>query len=307
MSTIEDIKKLRELTNAGMSDCKNALAEANGDLDKAVDLIKVKGKLIAESRSSKVANEGLCQTCIVRKGDMTFGVLVEVNCQTDFVANSADFKSFVNNFTVSATLATSLGTWTGTPEKFIQTVIDFGHNGEGHAKQLEDLMATTKEKVEVRRVQMYGAAPNEVLGKYIHTNGKLGVLVKLEGEATKEVVELADNIAMHIAAMNPLAVASDSLNQEEVDRQNAIFEEQMKGDNKPPAIKSKILAGKLNKWYTEVCLLNQESVWEEKQTVEQVLAKHSNVKVLSFTRFQVGEGIEKETVDFAEEVMKLSQ
>lgn len=301
MSNTELIRELRALTQAGMKDCKDALEEANWDLQKAIDLVKVKGLNVVDGRSSKVASEG---TLAVSKGD-DFISMVEVNCQTDFVAKNPDFIAFAN--TAAGFVAESVIN----AEDFVPS------QNENLEKKRAELVSTIKENIVIRRwwseVQMSSKAR---VFSYIHSNGKIGVLLTLlaptdEVARSPQFDELGNDLAMQVAAMNPLAVSSDRIESEVLSRQQNIFQTQIQEMNKPQAAHAKIMEGKLRKWYTEVCLLEQESVVHSKMTVGQVLKNFGNsvggeVGVVGFIRAQVGEGIEVQKENYADEVAKLS-
>jgi elongation factor Ts len=299
MSNTDLIKDLRALTQAGMKDCKEALEEAGWDLQKAVDIVKTKGLNIADGRSGRVASDGLV---LITNSDVA-ATMVEVNCQTDFVANSPDFKAFA---------------W-----KTLGAVCDaWNHNREFTVNDVEDarkeLVATTKENVVVRRWWIEEAlAPTVRVFSYLHSNHKIGVILTLQAptvEAVKDArfLALGDDLCMQIAAMNPLAVSSKRLSFTDVARQRAIFETQLQELNKPPATWPKIMEGKMRKWNNEVCLSDQESVLVPKSTVQQVIKSVGSqlggeIEVVNFIRCQVGEGIEKKQDNLAEEVAKLTE
>jgi len=301
MSNTDLIKDLRALTQAGMKDCKEALEEAGWDLQKAVDIVKTKGLNIADGRSGRVAADGL----VLLTNSHVEAAMVEINCQTDFVANSPDFKAFARK---------TLGV-------LCERV---NHNLEFTADLVEDarkeLVATTKENVVVRRWWLEEAlSPTVRIFSYLHSNNKIGVILTLKAPTAEAVQDphflaLGEDLCMQIAAMNPLAVSSERLSFIEVARQRAIFETQLQELNKPPATWPKIMEGKMRKWNTEVCLTEQESVIVPKITVKQVIKNVSTqlggeVEVVSFIRCQVGEGIEvkkESSTDFVNEVAKLS-
>jgi len=300
MSNTDLIKELRALTSAGMKDCKDALEEANWDLQKAVDLVKIKGLNIADGRSGKVAAEG-----IVLYGLLTnAGVMVEVNCQTDFVANSPEFRKFA----MLASVSLSKDFLEGKP---------FQHDSELLETARKDLVAKTKENIVIRRWWIEEAQSSMVrVFSYLHSNQKIGVLISMQAPSetiadSSEFKILGEELAMQIAAMNPLAVSPDRLPTEEQERQKVIFETQLKEANKPEAVWPKIMEGKFRKWNTEVCLLEQESVVLPKTTVKQVIKDvgtklGGEIVVVNFIRCQVGEGIVKKQENLAEEVAKLT-
>lgn len=299
MSNTELIKELRALTQAGMKDCKDALEKADWDLQKAVDIVKVKGLNVVSGREGKVASEGAVTVWHFAEGV----AMAEVNCQTDFVANSPDFKRFVQNVAREVAEATLNG------KTFSTDMVE---------AERQSIVSTTKENVVVRRwwVEQAQASAGAATYSYVHSNGKIGVLLTLLApsvEAAKDLAfrELGEDLAMQVAAMNPLAVAVDRLAPVDLDRQRGIFETQLAELNKPQAAWPKIIDGKFNKWYTDVCLLNQESIVLPKTTVQQVVKNvgtklGGEITVVNFVRCQVGEGIEKKTDNLAEEVAKLS-
>lgn len=287
----ELLRDLRALTQAGMKDCKDALEETQWDLQAAVDVVKAKGLSNTSRNAGKVAAEGRLVIAVNENG----ATMVEVNCQTDFVANAIDFQNFANN--VGATFANlDLFTYDGALPSELEAA-------------RKEVMAVTKENVVVRRWFRVEASPGGAVVSYLHGNAKLGVLVSFEtsNATAPEFIKLADEVAMQIAAMNPVSVSRTEVPQEEVDRQKAIFETQLIELNKPQAAWAKIMDGKFNKWYQDVCLLDQESVIYPKTTVKSQLDTLSKqlgteVKVLSFVRAAVGDGIEKKTDDLAQAV-----
>lgn len=301
MSNTDLIKSLRALTQAGMKDCREALEEAEWDLQKAVDIVKTKGLNIADGRSGRIAAEGI--VIVGSNHDLSVRTLVEVNSQTDFVANSPEFKKF-------ACLVSG---------EFTSSVIDdvtFDSSSEKIEKARKDLVSTTKENIVVRRWYAEQSLSDDVyVFDYVHSNSKLGVLLTVvapseEAVHAPEFLDLGEQLAMQIAAMNPLAVSPDRLSPEEIERQRVIFETQLKELNKPIASWPKIMEGKIRKWNSEVCLLEQESVVVPKNTVRQVISAVETklggpITIVNFIRCQVGEGIETKKDDLAEEVAKL--
>jgi elongation factor Ts len=305
MSNTDLIKELRALTSAGMSDCKKALEESGWDLAAAVDLIKVRGLNIASDRAGRVASEGV----VLAVNSNVIASMIEINCQTDFVANSSDFQNF--------------------SRKTLDVLCDrTNHNLEFSVDLVEDarkaVVASTKENIVVRRWWVEEALDPAVrIFSYIHSNNKIGVLLTLQGPPFTltmdnvsppwnhpDFVQLGEDLAMQIAAMNPLAVSVDRLPPEEVERQKAIFQTQLQELNKPPASWPKIMEGKMAKWQKEVCLLEQESVIVPKTTVAQVIKSVAlklggEIQVVNFVRCQVGEGIEKKQDNLTDEVNKL--
>ncbi len=301
--TASMVKELRERTQAGMSDCKNALVESAGDMEKAVEVILKKGIVKAAARAGRVAAEGEIATWIAPDGKR--GVIIEVNSQTDFVSRGDDFKGFVKavlDVAVKAPKGSDLGaqTYPGT-NKTVDVV-------------RQELVAKTGENCVIRRwASLEAREPTGLVHAYVHAGGKLAVLVHASGPAAKspEVTAFVDNVAMQVAAMNPIVVGRDEITKAAIDKQNEIFAAQLKEEGKPEAAWPKIIEGKLTKWFTEVTLLGQDNVWDPPAgTIDKIrldLGKKlgGDVKVHAFVRFSLGEGIEpppKE--DFAAEVAK---
>jgi elongation factor Ts len=302
------VKELRDRTQAGMSDCKNALVEAEGDMEKAVEVILKKGLAKAASRAGRVAAEGEVATWIA--ADAKRGVMVEVNCQTDFVSRGDDFKGFVKDVLEVATKA---------PKN-----ADLGaQKYPGSDKTVEqvraEMVAKTGENTVVRR---WGALEakggNDIVHAYVHAGGKLAVLVHAEAPDAKnhDFTAFVDNVSMQIAAMNPMVVVRDEIAAASIAKQKEIYEAQMKEEKAAGTLKApeqawpKIIEGKLAKWFTEVTLLAQDNVWDPPAgSIEKIRGEVSKklggeVKIHGFLRFSLGEGIEKKTEDLAAEVAK---
>lgn len=281
MSKTELIKELRNLTQAGMKDCKEALEESNFDLQKAIDVIKVRGLNIVSKLQGRTASEGVI--IVSQGGPCNLSALVEINCQTDFVANSNEFKAFANIVADSLDSVTKLG------HPFTADLVE---------PERVELVAKTKENIIVRRWWVEEALDSKArVFTYVHSNNKIGVLLTLlaateQAAQSPEFTELGNDLVMQVAAMNPVAVSSDRLETEVVARQKAIFETQLTEANKPQAAWPKILDGKFNKWYTDVCLLDQESVVVPKTTIKQVIKNleptFGEVQVVNFVRGEVG-------------------
>ena len=286
-----------------MSDCKNALVEAEGDMEKGVEIILKKGLAKAASRAGRVAAEGEVATWVAPDGKR--GVMVEVNCQTDFASRGETFKSFVANVLEVARKApkgADLGaqTYRGT-DKTVESI-------------RAELVAKTGENMVVRR---WGALEAEkgLVHAYVHAGGKLAVIVHADAPDIKntDFSAFVDNVAMQIAAMNPVVVAREENTQGQIDKQKEIYAAQLKEDGKPEQAWPKITEGKLAKWFTEVTLLGQENVWDPPagniDKLRQELGKKlgGEVKIRAFLRYSLGEGIEKPPAeDFAAEVAKLT-
>jgi elongation factor Ts len=302
------VKELRERTQAGMSDCKNALVEAEGDMEKGAEILLKKGIVKAAARAGRVATEGEVRTWVSPDGK--YGVIVEVNCQTDFVSRGDAFKGFVANVTEVASKApkgADLGAqkYPGT-DKTVDVV-------------RQELVAKTGENMVVRRWDRLDAkGTHSLVHSYVHMGGKLGVLISVEAPAdaakkARPFADFVDNCAMQIAAMNPMVVHKDECTAAQIAKQKEIFQAQLKEEKKPEQAWPKIIDGKLAKWFTEVTLLGQDNVWDPgKGTIDklrQELAKElgGEVKLHAFIRLALGEGIQKGSDDLAAEVAKLTQ
>ena len=297
------VKELRDRTQAGMSDCKNALVEGEGDMDKAVDIILKKGLAKAASRAGRVAAEGEVATWLAPDGKR--GVIVEVNCQTDFASRGEVFKTFVQNVMEVARKAAKGADLGAQPYPGTDKTVE-------HVRA--ELVAKTGENMVVRR---WGSleAKQGIVHAYVHAGGKLAVLVHAEGPDPKnaDFSAFVDNVAMQVAAMSPAVVTRDEVTQVQIDRQKEIYAAQLKEEGKPEQAWPKITEGKLAKWFTEVTLLGQDNVWDPPagtiDKIRQELGKKlgGEVKISAFLRYSLGEGIEKPPAeDFAAEVAKLT-
>lgn len=302
------IKELRERTQAGMSDCKNALTEAEGDMEKAVEIILKKGLAKSAKRAGAVASEGEVRASV--STDKRAATIVEVNIQTDFSARSDEFKNFVGDV-LSLAEAAPLGADLKNSELRGKKVSDV----------IVDLTARIGEKIDVRRWDRaeVPAGKSGVAHAYVHLGGKIGVVLALETENDAvaqhaEVLKFADETAMQIAAMNPVALVREDISDDAKAKQKEIFEGQLREDPKPKPESAwpKIIEGKFNKWFSEVTLTEQESVVVPGQTIDKLRqaaekAAGGSVKIVRFVRFERGEGIEKpQGPDFASEVAKMA-
>ena len=304
--TASMVKELRERTQAGMSDCKSALVEAAGDMEKAVEVILKKGLVKAATKGGKIATEGEVRAKVAPDG--RHGVIVEVNCQTDFVARGDAFKNFVGNV---AEVASKLPKGTDLPSQ----------KYPGSEKTIDiirqELVGTIGENIVVRRWERLEAKEaGGFVHAYIHMGGKLAVLLHAEAPSLEhtthpEFRNFIDNSAMQVAAMNPTVVQKEHLAEAHIAKQKEIFAAQLAEEKKPEQAWPKIIEGKVAKWFTEVTLLQQESVTDPGNTVDKLrlaLAKTlgGEVKIHAFVRFALGEGIERAPeTDLASEVAKL--
>jgi elongation factor Ts len=287
--TAEAVKVLRERTGAGMMECKKALVETNGDLDAAAELMRKAGLAKADKKAARVAAEGVI--VIERSGDGRRAAVVEVNCETDFVAREKDFQNFAAGVAKAA-----LAKRPANVEALLAAPLD----GESIEETRRVLIAKIGENITVRRFNLVEAPA--VVGTYLHGT-RIGALVAMK--SGDEAV--AKDIAMHVAAINPAFVSSAEVPADEVARERSVFVEQAKNDpktaGKPQEIVAKIIEGKVRKWLGEITLLGQPFVKDDKQTVEQYL-KNAGGEVAAIVRYEVGAGIEKKQEDFAAEVAK---
>ena len=298
--TAAAVKDLREKSGAGMMDCKKALVETNGDVDAAVDWLRTKGLAKAAKKSGRVAAEGL--VAVVAEGNK--GALVEVNAETDFVARNEAFQAFVQEV---ATVALEKD---GDADAILAA--DYPGAGRSVADQLTDNIATIGENMSFRRAATLSVEKG-VVASYVHSAlkpglGKIGVLVALESEGDAAVLEgLGKQIAMHVAAANPMFLDRDSVDPEVVERERAVLTAEAKESGKPDNIIEKMIEGRIRKFYEEICLVDQTFVIDGESKVGKVVenaAKDAGapVKLAGFTMFKLGEGIEKKEDDFAAEV-----
>lgn len=285
MFKASDVKELRDKTGAGMLDCKKALEATNGNMSEAVDWLREKGISKAEKKASRVAAEGLCK--IVTDGNKA--VILEVNSETDFVAKNEEFTNFVD-YLANTILANNLKTH--------EEVLSFDDNGETIEAKLVALTAKIGEKLSFRRHELVEKSDNEVFGSYLHMGGKIGALVVLAN--TSE--EVAKDVAMHVAAMAPVCATRIDVPADMVDHESKVIKEQVMNEGKPADIAEKMVTGRLNKFYKEICLEEQEFIKDSSVNVG-TFVKNNGGSIVSMIRYAVGEGIEKKEENFADEVM----
>ena len=285
MFKASDVKELRDKTGAGMLDCKKALEATNGNMNEAIDWLREKGISKAEKKASRVAAEGLCK--IVTDGNKA--VILEVNSETDFVAKNEEFTNFVD-YLANTILANNLKTH--------EEVLSFDDNGEKVEAKLVALTAKIGEKLSFRRHELVEKSDNEVFGSYLHMGGKIGALVVLAN--TSE--EVAKDVAMHVAAMAPVCATRSDVPADMVDHESKVIKEQVMNEGKPADIAEKMVTGRLNKFYKEICLEEQEFIKDSSVNVG-TFVKNNGGSIVSMIRYAVGEGIEKKEENFADEVM----
>ncbi len=303
--TASQVKELREKTGAGMMDCKKALTETGGDMEAAVDWLRAKGIAKADKKSGRTAAEGL----IGMAADGARAVLIEINSETDFVARNDEFQKLV-----SGVANVALGT-DGELASVKSAV--YPATGKSVEATITDAVATIGENLNLRRSAMLSVEQG-IVASYIHNSvadglGKLGVIVALKSTGDAAALEsLGKQIAMHVAAANPLAVTSADVDADVADRERAIFMEQARESGKPENIVEKMVEGRMRKFYEEVALVSQSFVMNPDLTVAEALKAAEGeagaaVEVAGFVRFQLGEGVEKEESDFAAEVAAAAQ
>jgi elongation factor Ts len=276
--TSEMVKQLREKTGAGMMDCKKALDESNGNLETAIEVLRKKGAATAAKRADKAANEGTIVARISEDGK--HGILVEVNCETDFVARGEDFTSFAQSIAQIV--------FEKSP-KTVEELLAMPHPGaKTVAVALSDLIGKVGEKLEIRRIFDLNTDAG-FLQQYIHMGAKLGVIVELGAEMNPANKTLARDIAMQIAAMSPIVVSREHVSKELIAKEIEIYRTQAKNEGKPEQIAEKIANGRLEKYYQEVVLLEQSFIKDAGKAVKDLLSP--NVTVKQFKRFQLGESM----------------
>ena len=280
------VKELRETSGAGMLDCKKALEATNGNMDEAINWLREKGISKAAKKASRIAAEGLAYV----KTDGNKAVIIEVNSETDFVAKNDEFKGLVN--TIAETILNSDAT-------DMDSALELEVDGKKLSDLITEKVATIGEKLSFRRFEVLKKEDNQIFGDYSHMGGKIVTLVILDGDDS----ELAKDIAMQIAAMKPLYLSREDVPEERVEQERTILTEQAENEGLDSNKLPMIVNGRLNKFYEEICLLDQGFIKENKMKVSKyVESKKSNI--VKFVRYEVGEGIEKREENFADEVMK---
>ncbi len=290
----KDVMKLREQTGAGMMDCKNALTEADGDFERAADILRERGIAKAAKRAGKIAAEGVVYALV----EGNSGVLLEVNCESDFVAKGEKFLEIANTVakqilahkpaTVEALLATDMG----------------GKTVESYVQEQTGVIG---EKVSVRRFTVYET--NGFLETYIHMGGTMGVMLDFDCPANDVTKELAHNLALHTAFTKPAYLTKEEVSAETLEKEKAIMMQEVLNEGKPAAIAEKIVLGKINKYYEENCLMEQKFVKDDKVTVKQLIAQAAKengapITLKQYVFYVMGEGLEKKNEDLSEEVAK---
>lgn len=299
--TAKDVAALREKTGCGMMDCKKALTEAEGDMEKAVDLLREKGLAAAVKKAGRTAAEGMAYAAVNGQGNV--GVVIEVNAETDFVGENKEFQAFVK---------TCADTVMEQSPKDVEALLTLKASGSDKTvdELLKEKIFTIGENIKIRRF----AREEGVVSAYVHGGGRIGVIVRFE--TTPEIAQseefktCAHNVAMQIAALNPEFLDEASVPEERKEKEKAILTQQIVDEGKPAAIAEKIVAGRLGKIYKEICLVEQQYVQDSKLSVGQYVESVAkdlggDIKIASFTRFEKGEGLEKREENFAEEIANM--
>lgn len=287
------VKELREKTSAGMMDCKKALEETQGDFEAAVEWLRKKGLSSAAKKSGRIAAEG----AVFAQSNGKTGVLVEINSETDFVARNDGFKNFV---TMIAEHVMTAPTGDIMTQKIAKT-------GTSVEDSLKEVIATLGENVVVRRTLKYEATGNGLVHTYVHGEGKIGVIVEVTGANTADVKTFAQDVCLHIAAMNPMAISAEQVPQDVIAKEKEILKAKNLEQGKKAEMVDKIVEGQIKKFLAESCLLDQPFVKNPDLKVSDYMKETgkkagAELKIARFTRFELGEGIEKKTTDFAAEV-----
>lgn len=285
MFKASDVKELRERTGAGMLDCKKALDACEGDMDKAIDWLREKGISKAAKKEGRIAAEGVC----VVKAEGSNAVILEVNSETDFVAQNKEFLDFTNYL---ADVLLKNGATT------VEDALKINDGGETIGDKLINLTAKIGEKLSLRRFEKVTKTDDEVFGTYTHMGGKIGSLVVLKGANS----DVAKDVCMHIAAMAPVCLNKEDVPADMIEHEKTVITEQVMNEGKPQEIALKMVNGRINKFYKEICLADQEFIKDSSVNVS-TYVKNNGGEIVKFVRFAVGEGIEKKEEDFAQEVM----
>ena len=284
--TAKLVKELREKTGAGMMDCKKALQETDGDIDKAIDFLREKGIAKAAKKADRVAAEGTVY--VQSKGNDA--VIVEINSETDFVARNEGFQKLVKDISDHIL---------ETKPADLETLNKSEINGQAVEDRMTEEVSKIGEKLTLRRFEIKTKTDNDSFGEYLHLGGRIGVLATVEGTTDASI---AKDVAMHAAALNPKFVSKDQVSEDELNHEREILRTQALNEGKPEKIVDKMVEGRMRKYLEEICMVDQPFVKDSDVTVEKFLSQH-NATLKDFVRFEVGEGIEKREDNFAEEVM----
>lgn len=280
--SIELIKELRNKTSAGMGDCKTALIESKGDIEKAIEYLRKKGATTASKRAGKMTNEGAIKSKI--SSDKKTGVIIEINCETDFVAKGEDFQKFSDNI-AEVTLANG-------SEDVTSLLTSKGDDGLTIQEKIDEMMGKVGEKIEFKRAKLIKMG-NGFVSEYNHFGSKLGSIIGINGKLTEEASSLGNKIAMQVVAMNPIAIGRSGVGEEVIEKEKEIYTSQAKYDKKPDNIVEKIVQNKIEKFYQDNCLLEQEYIQDSDKNIQNLLDDYKKnsgdeLKIAEIVRFQLG-------------------
>lgn len=283
--TLDLIKELRNKTGAGINDCKNALQESSGDISKAVEILRKKGAAMAVKRADKIANEGAIKSAI--SDDKKTGVLIEVNCETDFVSKGDEFQKFSEEIANSALKINS-----DSVEKILASA---GVNGLTVKESIDTIMGKVGEKTELKRAKLLNI-PDGFISGYIHFGSKLGALVAIKGNLNEDSEKLGKSIAMQVVAMNPMSIDRNGIDKSVIEKEKDIYLTVAKNENKPDKIAQTIVNNKLERFFQDNCLIEQEYINESGKSIKDIIAefnknKSNNLEISAFVRFQLGEEV----------------
>lgn len=299
MISASEIKKLREQTGVGMMDCKKALVSTGGDFEAAIKKLREQGLAKAEKKAGRTAAEGLVEVVLDETG--TKAALVEVNCETDFAAKNELFKKFTNEL-ANTVLESQIG---GDIEKLKQTKI-FGTE-KLVGEEVNRLIQVIGENIKIRRV-LYSNEAEGLIGAYTHGSGKIVSIISVVGCQSQEIKDMAKNIAMHIVAAKPSFLNSQSVSEEVLKEERDIFKKQLEAEGKPEKIHDKIINGKIKKYYSENCLVEQTYVKDDTLNINQYVSQFKkDIEIKSFFRWELGEGIEVKSSNFSDEIKSLTR
>ncbi|MBQ8319898.1 MAG: elongation factor Ts [Clostridia bacterium] len=286
--TAQDVKELRDRTGAGMMDCKKALTDANGDMEKAADLLRERGIAKAAKKASRIAAEGIVYCYIDGKA----GVLVELNCESDFVATNPQFSEIAEEIS-KVILSSGVST--------VEELLAVNTKDSTVEDYLKGKIAIIGEKIAVRRFTVYKT--EGFIESYVHLGGKLGVMLEMTGEATEAAKEAAHDVALQVAFSKPVYVTKDEVDPAVIEKEKEVLKQQAMNEGKPEAIAEKMVMGRIKKFYEENCLVEQAFIKDDSKKVSDIL-KAGNTAIKSLVFYVMGEGLEKKSEDLSEEVAK---
>ena len=298
--TAKQVSELRGRTGAGMMDCKKALVQSDGDIEKAIEILREKGLAAAAKKAGRIAAEGLVETYITPDGKN--GAVVEFNCETDFVASNDDFKTLTKNLAEQAATTSCKNAEEMLAEKYI------ADNSKTVKDAIAALIAKLGENMSLRRINKF-ATEDGVIADYIHGGGRIAVMVQMEGENKEVLKEVTKELTLQIAAANPVYLNSEDVDTSALEKEKEIYRQQALNEGKPEKIAEKMVEGRIHKYYKEVCLIEQPWIRDQDISIRKYIeskAKENGttIKVARFARFEKGEGIEKKEENFADEVAK---